>query len=174
MRPPGSGGAPASAALPLLANAQRHCLRRGAWQLPARRSERDPYYDSDRLLVDAAAFHWVITHRWAPLSSSMIGLSHGAPQRSASFPSTHAATSFAGAYALSRLFPTLRLPLWILACLVAYSRVYVGVHYPLDVIGGAVVGLAAAAFVVDGTRWYSDQLAARHSLAAQRPNGPAH
>ena len=48
MRPPGSGGAPASAALPLLHNVP-HCLRRGALQLPARRSERDPSYYSDRL-----------------------------------------------------------------------------------------------------------------------------
>ena len=50
MRPPGSGGAPASAALPLLVNVP-HCLRRGAWHLPARRSERGPCYDSDRLLA---------------------------------------------------------------------------------------------------------------------------
>src|SRR5687768_2515083 len=51
MRPSGSGGAPASAALPLLDNARWHCLRRGALQLPARRAERDLCYDSDRLLV---------------------------------------------------------------------------------------------------------------------------
>ena len=89
-------------------------------------------------------------------------------QRSPSFPSTHAAASFAAAYALSRLFPKLKVPIWLLAGLVAYSRVYVGVHYPLDVIGGAVVGLAAAAFVVDGTRWYSDQLAARYFSAVPR------
>ena len=48
-RPSGSGGAPASAALPLLGNARSHCLRRGALHLPARRSERDPCYYSDRL-----------------------------------------------------------------------------------------------------------------------------
>ena len=51
MRPPGSGGAPVAAALPLLANALGHCLRRVAWHLPARRSERDPCYYSDRLLA---------------------------------------------------------------------------------------------------------------------------
>ena len=43
--------APASAALPLLDNVP-HCLRRGALHLPARRSERGPCYDSDRLLGD--------------------------------------------------------------------------------------------------------------------------
>src|SRR3954470_19664732 len=51
MRPAGSGGVPASAALPLLANARGHCLRRDALPLPARRSERDPCYYSDRLPV---------------------------------------------------------------------------------------------------------------------------
>src|SRR5262245_12966607 len=50
MRPSGSGGAPASAALPLLDNV-RHCLRRGALHLPARRSERGPCDDSGRLLA---------------------------------------------------------------------------------------------------------------------------
>src|SRR5262245_3142686 len=50
MRPPGSGGVPASAALLLLDNVP-HCLRRGALHLPARRSERCPCYYSDRLLV---------------------------------------------------------------------------------------------------------------------------
>ena len=49
MRPPGSGGVPASAALPLLDKGPP-CRRRGAWHLPARRSERDPCYYSDRLL----------------------------------------------------------------------------------------------------------------------------
>src|SRR4051794_12642422 len=53
MRPAGSGGVPASAALPLLANARGHCLRRDALPLPARRSERDPCYYSDRLLDEA-------------------------------------------------------------------------------------------------------------------------
>src|SRR5258706_9757784 len=135
------------------------------------------------LNLDAAAFHWVLAHRWAPLDFPMIALSHagawvwvglgallalafrrsgafaGAYQsaiavglaalvaniaakpfvgrqrpylvftdihviaslpRSASFPSGHAAASFAGAYALSRVFPELKVPLWLLACLVAF------------------------------------------------------
>ncbi|HLG57981.1 MAG TPA: hypothetical protein VI485_21725, partial [Vicinamibacterales bacterium] len=46
----------ASAALPLLDNALRHCRRRGALHLPARRSERDPCHYSDRLLAD---FHFI-------------------------------------------------------------------------------------------------------------------
>jgi hypothetical protein len=54
MRPPGSGGAPASAAFPLLDNVP-HCLRRGALHLPARRAERGLCYRSDRLLMPTAA-----------------------------------------------------------------------------------------------------------------------
>jgi undecaprenyl-diphosphatase len=62
----------------------------------------------------------------------------------ASFPSGHAATSFAAAAVLAHTFPRLRAPLFLLAAAVAFSRVYVGVHYPLDVVGGAVLGVLVA------------------------------
>lgn len=61
-----------------------------------------------------------------------------------SFPSGHAATSFACATLLAWLTPLPRVPLFVLAGLIALSRVYDGVHYPLDVVGGAVLGLLVA------------------------------
>ena len=61
-----------------------------------------------------------------------------------SFPSGHAATSFACALALARFAPMLTIPLFVLAGLIAFSRVYVGVHYPFDVLAGTVLGLALA------------------------------
>jgi undecaprenyl-diphosphatase len=61
-----------------------------------------------------------------------------------SFPSGHAATSFAAATIMSFAFPRLAPFLFVLAALVAWSRVYVGVHYPLDIIGGALLGILVA------------------------------
>jgi undecaprenyl-diphosphatase len=61
-----------------------------------------------------------------------------------SFPSGHAATSFACAYVLSRLAPRLTPAVYTLAVLISLSRVYVGVHYPLDVLAGAVLGTLVA------------------------------
>ncbi len=67
---------------------------------------------------------------------------------SGSFPSGHAATSFACAATLARFAPRgVAVLLYVLAALIAFSRVYVGVHYPLDVIAGAVLGLGVATAV---------------------------
>jgi undecaprenyl-diphosphatase len=61
-----------------------------------------------------------------------------------SFPSGHTSTSFACAYVISRLAPRLTIPVFVLAALIGFSRVYVGVHYPLDVVAGAIFGLIVA------------------------------
>lgn len=70
-----------------------------------------------------------------PLTSTPTGLS---------FPSAHASTSFAGALSYSRLgLP--RAPLYGLAVGLSLSRLYLGVHYPSDVLAGALLGSALAA-----------------------------
>ncbi len=62
-----------------------------------------------------------------------------------SFPSAHASTSFAGAFAYTRLgLPGV--PLYALAKSLAVSRLYLGVHYPSDVLAGAAFGWLVGAW----------------------------
>ena len=59
-----------------------------------------------------------------------------------SFPSGHSAGSFACAWAFFRAYKKKwGIPALVLASLIAISRLYVGVHYPTDVIGGIVIGI---------------------------------
>ena len=118
--------------------------------------------------LDRHALLWVVRHRTGWLDPVFVGLSvagyggllwiglaaglaawrrrgvlaflHGT--LGASFPSGHAAMSFAGATFLALAAPRLAPALFVLAAAVAYSRVYVGVHYPLDVVAGAALGAA--------------------------------
>jgi undecaprenyl-diphosphatase len=62
----------------------------------------------------------------------------------AGFPSDHATAS--GAVAAALVFVSWRLGIvaWLLALIIAFSRVYVGVHYPQDVVAGLALGAAVA------------------------------
>lgn len=86
-------------------------------------------------------------HRIRPYDA---GITHliVAPNTDWSFPSDHAtaAMSIVAAYALQRL-PRRALALFVLAFLICLSRVYVGIHYATDVIGGTATGIAAAVVV---------------------------
>jgi undecaprenyl-diphosphatase len=64
--------------------------------------------------------------------------------RSTSFPSGHAASAFAFATGVATASPEAGIPLYGAASIVSYSRVHTGVHFPLDVIVGAVTGVAVA------------------------------
>lgn len=61
-----------------------------------------------------------------------------------SFPSGHATVAFACATMLAAIDRRLAIPAFALAAGIAWSRVYVGVHYPLDVLAGAVLGVLLA------------------------------
>lgn len=60
---------------------------------------------------------------------------------SASFPSGHATTAFAAAALVGAFHPRFRIPLYGVATLVALSRVYLGVHFWLDVVAGSALGI---------------------------------
>jgi len=62
-------------------------------------------------------------------------------RRSYSFPSVHATNFFAAAPVVGAVFPPLRVAAFVLAAAVSFSRVYVGDHWPSDVIAGAALGL---------------------------------
>lgn len=64
-----------------------------------------------------------------------------------SMPSGHSAASFAGLVMLGMLFPRIKWATWTLAILIGISRVYVGAHWPSDVVLGAFIGMVCADIV---------------------------
>ncbi|MBM3275444.1 MAG: phosphatase PAP2 family protein [Candidatus Sericytochromatia bacterium] len=62
---------------------------------------------------------------------------------SKSFPSGHAALSFAWAPVVAYDEPALAIPAYLLAGTITFSRLYLGVHYPSDLVFGAIIGLAS-------------------------------
>ena len=67
---------------------------------------------------------------------------------SRSFPSGHTACAVAFASGAGRVLPAASVPLHVLAAAVGYSRVHTGVHYPGDVVAGAVIGAVTADITV--------------------------
>ena len=78
-----------------------------------------------------------------PLPHTLVG----APKDS-SLPSGHTTIAFACATVLTYFGPRFGPSLFLLAAAIAFSRVYVGVHYPVDVVGGAVLGVAIGAALI--------------------------
>jgi undecaprenyl-diphosphatase len=84
-----------------------------------------------------------VFHRARPLAEALVTKPH-----SHSFPSGHSTTAFACATVLAVMVPRLLGLFFVLAAAIAWSRVYVGVHYPLDVLVGAALGVAIGLVVI--------------------------
>jgi undecaprenyl-diphosphatase len=89
----------------------------------------------------------VIVHRHRPFEHQL-----GPASSTHSFPSGHTATSFACATVLSSVAPRWRVPFFVLAALIGFSRVYNGMHYPTDVLAGAVLGVLTALLLLAASR----------------------
>ena len=76
-----------------------------------------------------------------------------------SFPSGHSGGSFAAMFALYKWVPKkVGIPALILAGLVAVSRLYVGVHYPTDIIAGCIVGFVCSILAYKVVQWAIEKL----------------
>jgi undecaprenyl-diphosphatase len=88
-----------------------------------------------------------------------------------SFPSGHTVSAFALAFVIApRVRRRWRAVPWLLAAAVGFSRIYLGVHWPLDVVGGAAIGVASAALVVAGANWLARGPRAPRAVDRNRQN----
>ena len=99
-----------------------------------------PYFDEQVTLLSNLGKVARVVGRW-PLDSS--------------FPSGHTSTSFACATILTLAFPRAAPGFFLLALAIGFSRIYVGAHYPLDVVGGAALGIVTALLLRAAIRWRS-------------------
>jgi len=102
------------------------------------------------LLTDQISAHFIkpLVERMRPCHELAGVVNLGGCGEGYSFPSTHATNMFALAVVLASYFSRRKYYYYLFAFLVAYSRIHLGVHYPLDIIGGAVFGMCVAWCVV--------------------------
>jgi len=106
--------------------------------------------------VAAATVAWLLAHaakaiadRPRPYQVMADAVLRQQPAHGTSFPSSHTAVTVAVVIALVPFLPRALAPVAVAyAVLVGWSRVYLGVHYPLDILGGASIGMAVGGVVL--------------------------
>ncbi len=85
-------------------------------------------------------------------------------ETSPSFPSGHTSSAFATATSLSLNFPKwyVIVPSYLWAGTIGYSRMYLGVHYPSDVLGGMIVGAGSAFLTFKLNKWLNKNDSKKH------------
>ena len=69
------------------------------------------------------------------------------------FPSNHAFNNFAAAIFIYKFYPNLKWALFITALLISISRIYLGLHYPSDVLAGAILGSISGYYFALLVQW---------------------
>lgn len=96
---------------------------------------------------------------WFGLGPELIHHLGSAGGKHKSFPSNHAANISGVAFIFSTVYPRYKKYFWGGAVLIMFSRVYIGVHYPSDVLAGAVIGVGYGALLTIGWRQWEQRKA---------------
>lgn len=113
-----------------------------------RRTRKAGFAMAVALVLYMAAGHFFLKPLFArprPLRSQHHHHHAGGATARHSFPSGHTASGVAAAYALWLQNRKLGVPALVLAAFIAFTRLYLYVHFPTDVLGGAVLGIALGA-----------------------------
>jgi|GEM_PF-485419 len=105
---------------------------------------------SQLLAGGSAVLLKMVTGRPRPFEAlENVNLKHRSSATGSAFPSGHTALAFALATSASLCLenPYVSLPVFVWAGMVGYGRIYLGLHYPSDIVGGIVIGVASAWFV---------------------------
>jgi membrane-associated phospholipid phosphatase len=125
--------------------------------------------------VAAAALAWLLAHaaksiadRPRPYQVMADAVLRQAPAHGTSFPSSHTAVTLAVVIALVPFLPRPLAAAGIgYAVLVGWSRIYLGVHYPLDILGGAGIGMATGGVILLALRMMLRRAADDRTVAAE-------
>jgi undecaprenyl-diphosphatase len=112
-----------------------------------------------------------LIQRARPCNSLLDALTPLGCQGTYSFPSNHATNNFAAAVFFYILYPKLKWALFITASFVALSRVYLGLHYPSDILGGAVIGSSFGYIFAQTALWIEKYLNKRTTDNYKANNG---